>query len=313
MEEPKQVNLGSKQERFEKNIKPILYYVGTIGAVLTAIAYIAIVFIMVFGFAATATLGQSIVFACINALIGMIIMQLLKIQGIDFAKNLECNKTIIQKYNKLKAKTKKARSIKFFWATSMAKDALIKGLTTAATTLGIIYIIIQASNNYTLLLLAIVNLIMFACFGLMSLVKAYDFFNDEHIPYLEEKLNEFEAEEKERAAALELQEQNRLLEEARAREQIIETEVQRRVDLVKKEFIEQGNNNLYTNRGIDILDTSVDTCDHGNNNRSELLENCDNGNCVLEHATDTRSTNSNRLYFGNEESFQINKISEENK
>lgn len=185
-------NRPSKQERFEKTIKPILQYVGSIGAALTAVAYIAIVLIMVFGFQVSQSLGQSIVFAVVNAVIGLIIMFFLKIQGVDFAKNLPANQTILRKFNKLRAKEKKAHSMLYFWITSTIKDIVVKALCIMFTTLGVIYIVVQASNNYTLLLLAVVNLIMFVCFGLMSLVKAYDFFNEENIPYLEDRLNEQE-------------------------------------------------------------------------------------------------------------------------
>ena len=55
--------------------------------------------------------------------------------------------------------------------------------------MGVIYIVIQGCNDYNLLLLALVNLVMFICFGLLALNKAYDFYNDRHIPYIIDQIN----------------------------------------------------------------------------------------------------------------------------
>ena len=98
------------------------------------------------------------------------------------------NQEIIKKYYKTKTKDKKVRSINYFWTTSVIKDALVKCATLGATTIGIIYIVIQGSNDYNLLFLAVVNLLMFICFGFISLVNAYDFYNNRHVPYMVEQL-----------------------------------------------------------------------------------------------------------------------------
>jgi hypothetical protein len=58
---------------FERKIKPALLYIGTIGAALTAMAYIALVCILIFGFLAHNAV-QTLVFAIINAVIGLLIM-----------------------------------------------------------------------------------------------------------------------------------------------------------------------------------------------------------------------------------------------
>lgn len=180
---------------FETRIKPILKYIGTIGATLMCIAYVVIVCIMVFGFSAEHKFMETLCFALVNALVGVIIMQLLKIQGIDFARALPDNMRVISQYNTTNTKDKKPHSIKFFWVTSILKDVAIKGISIIVTTLGAVYIVIQGSQDYTLLLLAVVNLIMFICFGLLSLVNAYDFYNEQHIPYILGKIKEAEKEQ----------------------------------------------------------------------------------------------------------------------
>ena len=64
----------------------------------------------------------------------------------------------------------------------------MKCATLGATTVGLVYIVIVGSNDYNLLLLAVVNLLMFICFGFLSLVNAYDFFNQRHVPYMLDQL-----------------------------------------------------------------------------------------------------------------------------
>ncbi len=179
--------MEKKPNRFEEKIKPVLGYVGLIGAIIMAIAYIVIVMVLIRGFKAEALL-QTTVFACVNAGVGFIIMQFLKIQGSSFAKMLPENKEIIEKYYKTKTKDKKLHSMTYFWVTTTVKDVIIKCLTLGATTIGLVYIVIVGSNDYNLLLLAIVNLLMFICFGFLSLVNAYDFFNQRHVPYMIDQL-----------------------------------------------------------------------------------------------------------------------------
>lgn len=183
-----------KRNTFEEKIKPMLQYIGMIGATLTSIVYIIIVVVLIQGFKYQQS-TQAIVFALVNAIIGFVIMQFLKIQGIEFAKNLEDNKEIREKYYKTKTKDKKIRSLKFYWLTSLIKDIIFKCLSIGVVSGGLIYIMIQGSQDYTLLLMALANLILFVCFGLLALNSAYSFYNEYQVPYMEEKLKEVKKEE----------------------------------------------------------------------------------------------------------------------
>lgn len=173
---------------FEERIKPLLIYIGTFGAIFMSIAYIILMFVLVFGFNVQKDLKNSIIFAVINAVVGFVIMMFLKIQGIDFAKELPENVKILDEYNGLRPKKIRTHSLTFFWVKSTIIDVIVKVITVAFTTAGIIYIVVEGSNDYNMLLLSAVNLIMFLCFGFLSLVRAYDFFNECHIPYIKEKI-----------------------------------------------------------------------------------------------------------------------------
>lgn len=270
------------ETNFDKKIKPIFAYVGSIGAVLAAIAYVIIVVIMVFGVAVSQTPFQTLIFAVINAVIGLIIMQFLKIQGMDLAKRLDQNIPILKEWNLSLAKEKKLHGLKWFWFTTLTKDIIIKCVTLAATTYGIIYIVVAASQDYTLLFLALVNLIMFACFGFLSLVKAYDFFNDEYIPFLKEKINE--KKERERIAAEEI-----ITKESEEREKIIEAEIKRRMALAQEQLIHKGYVDNNNNCGNNILESSMDNCANGTNNKSMVLDSNNSNNSVLVCTTDSRN------------------------
>ena len=185
----------NKKTTFEKYVLPILKYVGIIGASLMSIAYIIIAVILVVGFEQNELKGD-VTFALVNAGVGLVIMLFLKIQGISFAKNLPENKKVLDEYYNNKTKDKKTRSIKFYWWISSIKDVLIKGIIIIFTTIGIMYIVIEGTHDYMLFALAGVNLLSFFCFGLLSMNQAYEFYNNRHIPYLKEKLEETKKKEK---------------------------------------------------------------------------------------------------------------------
>lgn len=63
-----------EQSVFERKIKPVLLYVGTIGAILMSIGYIILMLVFVLGFKAKTDLEKAILFAIINAAVGFIIM-----------------------------------------------------------------------------------------------------------------------------------------------------------------------------------------------------------------------------------------------
>ena len=181
--------MNKKLTIFEEKILPVLNYVGAIGAAIMSIAYIIVIFVLINGFKVEKVVNTTI-FACVNAGVGFIIMQFLKYQGVTFAEMIPENESIIKLYHQSKTKDKKNHSLTYFWITSGIKDAVIKCATLAATTIGVIYIVIKGSNDYNLILLAFVNLLMFTCFGFLGLVKAYKNFCYSYIPYIKEKLAE---------------------------------------------------------------------------------------------------------------------------
>lgn len=176
-----------KKDVFEEKIKPILTYIGVIGAGLTSIAYIILVVVLIKGFQFRQP-TQTIVFAVANAAVGMIVASFLKYQGVSFAKGLPENQSVIEDYYKNRTRDKKNHSIQWFWFVTTIKDVLFKGVTIAASTLGLVYIVIVGSNDWSLMLMAIVNLVLFVCFGLLALNQAYEYYNNVYVNYMREQL-----------------------------------------------------------------------------------------------------------------------------
>ena len=171
----------------EKRLLNILKYVGIIGATICSVAYIVVVLVLIQGFKVESN-TQTVTFALVNAVVGFIILTFLKIQGESFAKSLPENKAISEAYYDAETRDKKYHSMKYFWITSTIKDILTKVLGVFASTFGIIYIVIIGSNDWNLLLLALVNLLLFISFGLLGLEKSYEFYNTRMVPYMQHQL-----------------------------------------------------------------------------------------------------------------------------
>ena len=239
---------------FETKIKPVLSYVGAIGAGLMCIAYIIVVFVLIRGFQAT-VIFNTLLFAAVNAIVGFIIMQFLKVQGISFAKLIPENDEIIKEYYSTRTKDKKPHSMQFYWATSVAKDIFTKCLSVAITSAGLIYIVIQGSNDWNLLLLAIVNLIMFICFGFLTLVNAYEFFNNKFIPYMKEKIDE--------------------------------TKIKEAVEVAEEERTNEGHDSMDDNIGTDILESVHSDGTLGSDSKPVVLDSLCSNMGILGRSTDT--------------------------
>ena len=205
-------------------IAAILTYVGLIGACLMSIGYILVIVVLIKGFDQHLALKQNLIFSAVTAAIGLVIMTFLKFQGQSWASCIEENKKVLDEYNSPKVKNKKLHGLTFFWVTSSIRDVVFKVFSVAATTIGVIYIVITGSNDWKLLLLGLFNLLLFICFGMLACAKAYNFYNDEYIPYLRSK--------------------------------IYEAKTQDGVDMVEEECNKQRNDCLVSTSKCDILEPS---------------------------------------------------------
>ncbi len=180
------------KNKFNEKIKNVLIYIGIIGASISAIAYIMITVVLILGFETKMKMEQQLLFSIVGAIDGLLITLMLRTQGISFAKNIENNKIVMGEYYKTINKTKKPKklhTIKYHVITRLVIDVFTKFATIALTTYMILYIYLEGSADFSLIWLATANIFMFICFGLIALAKAFDFYNEEHIPAIIEITN----------------------------------------------------------------------------------------------------------------------------
>lgn len=179
------------QKKSHETLMQVLNNIGIIGAILAAIADIIFVIIFVVGVDMEQEFKSSIIFAVVNALVGILINTLLRYQGQKYAE-IE-NEDLCNKFYRKKVKEdKKFISMTTWNIISTIKDFIIKGFSTAFSICGIVYISIEGSKNPVQILITLVTLILFACFGLISMNSSYYRFYNVQVPYMELKIQEKE-------------------------------------------------------------------------------------------------------------------------
>ena len=197
--------INTKSEELNETIKSLLIYVGFAAALISAIAYIIITWVMVKGFTTDLELANQITFAIIGAIVGVSITISLIMQGIAFAKRDDKAQQVMTNYYKALNKTKKEKqfhTIEHYIKWAIIKTILLRGTTVAITTFFVLYIFIEGNGNWSLLGLAVANICMFIGFGLVGLSNAYDHYLKQHIPIIEElttRLEQDKEEQKEKA------------------------------------------------------------------------------------------------------------------
>ena len=185
-------------------VKSILLYTGTIGAIISAVAYIIITVVLVMGFSTQMDIAKQVLFSIIGAVDGLLITLMLRSQGIELARNEDEPKKVMQEYYTLLNKNKnpkKLHTISFYFYRSFIFDIFTKTLTIALTTSLMLYIFMDGSGDYGLIGLAMSNILMFACFGIIALSKFYTLYLEQHIPVIKERINRL----KDQARSIELE------------------------------------------------------------------------------------------------------------
>ena len=177
------------QEKSHEILLKLLNNIGIVGAILAGIADILFVVIFVVGIKVEIEIKSSIMFSTINAGVGVLINILLRYQGQKYAE-IE-NEELCRKFYKDKVKKKKKYiSMKAWQALKSLQDIVVKGALTVFGIYGVIYISIEGSKNPVQILITLVTLILFTCFGLMNMNSSYCRFYNVQVPYMEMKIKE---------------------------------------------------------------------------------------------------------------------------
>lgn len=180
------------------NVKKYLRWGGTAGAIVAAVAYIIMIAVIVRGFQSDLDQEKQILISILGAIVGMTITYMLREQGITFAKEKPHSVEIMNEYNELMNKIKKIKKLRtitwfMFWATF--KDFFTKGVTIAGSTYLIFYLFREGNGDYSLFLLALSNIVMFAGLGLWAMQKMYDIYLENHIPAIESRIERLKIDE----------------------------------------------------------------------------------------------------------------------
>lgn len=183
------------QQKSHEMLLKLLNNIGIVGAILAGIADIIFVIIFIVGIKIDIDIKANIIFSSINSLVGILINVLLRYQGQKYAE-IE-NQELCNKFYRKKIKESKRHLPMSAWqGINILKDILIKGGVTVFSIFGVIYISIEGSKNPIQILITLVTLVLFACFGLMSMNSSYYRFYNVQIPFMELKIKENELKEK---------------------------------------------------------------------------------------------------------------------
>jgi len=176
-------------------LKDILQYAGLASAFIGAVGYIIIIWALVLGFENALTLNQMLLVAILGAVDGILINVSLRFQGVTFAKRENISIETNKRYQKLINTNKKIKAYRLigwfmFWA--IIRDIIFKGVTVGLSTYLIMYTFISGNGDYSLFLIALANILLFAGFGAMSLAGMYNKYLEEHIPALEGLCNKLD-------------------------------------------------------------------------------------------------------------------------
>lgn len=166
----------------------MLNNIGIVGSCIVGVADVIFVVIFVIGIKIDIQPRTYIVYAIVNALVGVTINVLLRYQGKRYAE-IE-NKELCEKFYKKRIKERKKPIPMDAWLLIMSvKDFIIKGCTTTFSITALIYLSIEGSKNPVQILMTIANLLLFTCFGLMNLNSSYQRFYNIQKPFMENELN----------------------------------------------------------------------------------------------------------------------------
>lgn len=193
-----------------KKLETALMYVGTLGAIVSALAYIIIISVLVIGVESSMAMNQLLLVSVIGAVAGVLIVGMLRAQGKIFAEKEENSQKIMKDYFKAINKIKKPKSrhtIVWFMTVATIKDILFKGVTIGATIYFSVTVFMEGSGDFALIGLAFANILMFISFGVLNMRKAYNFYLNEHLSVIEQITFEINKKMKEEDDVIKLQKQ----------------------------------------------------------------------------------------------------------
>lgn len=182
------MKIENLQSKSHEVLLKLLNNIGVVGSIFLSVADIILVVIFTIGIKIDIDLATNVVFASLNAFIGVVMNVLLRYQGQKYAE-IE-NKSLCELFYGVRIKTIKYVSMKTWQIRGAITDFLVKGGSSAFFIFGAIYISIEGSHNPIQILISLATLALFACFGLMNMNSAYERFYNVQVPYMKNYIKE---------------------------------------------------------------------------------------------------------------------------
>lgn len=184
-----------------KRIEILQKTIGNYGLILTVVAvvfYLLIVWVIIDGFETEKELNMLTVFVVLGAIVGVMISLSLRLQGIQYAKDTPTAKAQLEELRDLQGKSDKTKIYPIWvWFTiKLLLDFIFKGVTSALMLYFSISIMYEGIKDYTYMLLAITNVVMFVGFGMLGLSGGYQRYLYYQIPYNQQKIEKLKKEGK---------------------------------------------------------------------------------------------------------------------
>ena len=187
-----------KSKNIAEKVKAILNKVMFVAAGGVLVFYIAGVLLFIVGLGFHAKLHVLAGFAILSGLVVWLSSTFITGQGAKDAAKVEYHKEVMLKYRKLlnknTVKKKHLTTSPNFLFKRVLTGFITKAISVVIMVSGVIYIALEGSGMWGLLLPTIGNVCMAVALGLKGYMDAYDHYVDEHIPAVLELIERLEVE-----------------------------------------------------------------------------------------------------------------------
>lgn len=180
-----------KKETLNLTLRQYLTYIGWVLTGIFSVVYLIILVILIFGFTASLNPSDMLLITAIGAVFTFAITMSMLYQGILYAKNQKDVSAILKEYNSIKykrVKEKKLKTINSYVVKQVVINLFGKAGMVAMLSYTVVSLVITGLKDTMLLWLGIANIFMAVGLGMLSLVKSYDAYIEDHIPAIQAKI-----------------------------------------------------------------------------------------------------------------------------
>lgn len=181
----------AKKEDLAMSLRQWLTYIGWVLTLVFSVVYLIILVIVIFGFTANLDKNDMLLVTAIGALFTFAITMSMMYQGILYAKNQKDVAEVLKAYNGIKyqkVKEKKLKTINSYVVKQVIVNLFGKAAMVGFVSYAVVSLVITGLKDTMLLWLGVANIFMAIGLGMLSLVKSYDAYIEDHVPAIQAKM-----------------------------------------------------------------------------------------------------------------------------